>query len=202
MQPPSSDPSLREQARRRRAQQVQRRRLVLSICVLGLIVLVVGLVVGLSGGPEGADTASSTTAESTATPLVAATYNAELTGAESVPSVTTKATGSLTLTYDPDTAALTFVLDINGLTNPSLAAIYEGVEGARGIAVATLFAGPPIEGLFAGVLAEGSIDETQLTGGLTGKTVADLVTLIESGNAYVSVGNTSHPVDAIRGQID
>ena len=25
--------------------------------------------------------------------------------------------------------------------------------------------------------------------------------LIEAGNAYVSIGNTSHPIDAIRGQI-
>ncbi len=53
-----------------------------------------------------------------------------------------------------------------------------------------------------GVLAEGLILDEDLIGPLRGGTIADLITLIKSGNAYVSLGNKSHPVDAIRGQIN
>jgi hypothetical protein len=196
------DPAARERARRRRVQQVQRRRLVFGICVLGLIVVISALVVGLPRGSDTPSTTSSTGSQgSTTTSLVAATYTADLTGAQSVPAVRTEATASLALTYDPDAAALTFVLDVKGLTNPSVSTIYEGTPGAPGAAVLTLFAGPSKTGKFSGTLKEGTIKDADLTGPLQGKTVGDLIALIKAGNAYVSVGNTSHPVDAIRGQI-
>ena len=195
---PPLDPMAREQARRRRAQQVQRRRVVLGALVV-LVVLIVVLAIGLSGG--GGAAVSTTSTQSTETSLVAATYTAELTGAESVPSVKTASTGTLTLTYDPDAATLAFVLEIDGLTNASVATIYEGAAGTSGTAVLTLFDGPTESGVFRGELASGSVEAMSLTGTLTGATIGDLIALIEEGNAYVSVGNTSHPIDAIRGQI-
>jgi hypothetical protein len=195
------DPAARERARRRRVQQVQRRRLVFGICVLGLIVVISALVVGLPRGSNTSTTTTTETAGTTTTTLVAATYTADLTGAQSVPAVKTEATASLALTYDPDAAALTFVLNVKGLTNPSVATIYEGTAGASGAAVLTLFAGPSKKGVFSGSLAEGTIKDADLTGPLQGKTVGDLIALVKAGNAYVSVGNTSHPLDAVRGQI-
>ena len=195
---PPQDPLAREQARRRRAQKVQRRRVVLGAFVV-LVVLIVVLAIGLSG--DGGTAVSTTSTESTETSLAAATYAAELTGADSVPTVKTASTGTLTLTYDPDAATLTFVLDINGLTDTSVATIYEGTPGTSGTAVLTLFDGPTVTGVLRGELAAGSVEATSLTGTLTGATVGDLIALIEEGNAYVSVGNSSHPIDAIRGQI-
>ena len=64
-----------------------------------------------------------------------------------------------------------------------------------------MFAGPAEKADFSGVLAQGTIDETKLTGSLEGGTVGDLIALVKDGKAYVSVGTTAHPVDAIRGQI-
>lgn len=197
---PPRDPLDRERARRRRAEQIQRRRIVLAICIVGLIILIVAVAVASSG--DDGTAVSSTSSETTLTSLVAATYTADLIGDASVPPVKTKATASLTLTYDPGTENFVYVLDINGLTNPSVASIYEGAPGSRGIVVLPLFEGPTEEGLFSGVLARGTVEETSLTGTLAGGTVADLIALIEAGGAYVSVGNTSHPVDAIRGQIE
>lgn len=199
MEPTSSDSPARDQARRRRTQQVQRRRLVLAVCVLGLIILIVALAVALSGGSNTAGSTTSTT--STPTSLIAATYTAYLTGDESVPKVTTEATAAFSLTYDPDADTLTFVLEIDGLTNPSVANIYEGDAGENGVVVLSLFSGPTEEGRYSGKIAEGPVEDADLTGPLAGKTAADLIALIKEGRAYVSVGNTSHPVDAIRGQI-
>jgi hypothetical protein len=192
----------RERARRLRAEQVQRRRLALGVVVLGLIVLIVILVIALSGGNDQATT-TTTSSDGSDIGLTSANYSAKLNGAESVPPVTTSASADLILEYDATTKQLTFVLEItHQLKNPSTAAIYQGYEGTSGAVVYTLFAGPTIEGNFTGILADGTILDADLTGPLQGQTIADLIALIKDGQAYVSIGNTSHPLDAIRGQID
>ncbi len=201
MEPDSRDPSAIERERQRRAQQVYRRRLVLGVFLLGLIILIIVLVIACPGGSDETSTTSTVSSETTSTSLIAATYMALLTGDESVPPVNTESTGTLTLDYDPETPALTFLLEINGLSDTTSAAIYEGASGTNGTAVYTLFAGPTKEGQLQGELASGTIEDADLTGTLAGLTIGDLIALIKEGNAYASVGNKSHPVDAIRGQI-
>lgn len=200
---PEMDPIAQERARRRRKrqEQIQRRRLALGVSVLALIVLIVALAIALSGGD---DPSATTTTSTSVLPLESAQYTAELTGAESVPPVKTQATATFVMTYDPDSKELSFVLEITHvLTNPTLAAIYQGGPGTSGRLVYTLYvAGPGEEGSKTGILAEGVIDETELVGPLAGGTLADLIQLIKDGNAYVSIGNKSHPTDAIRGQIN
>ncbi len=195
------DPSTNDRERERRAKQVYRRRMVLGVFLLALIILIIILVVACPGGTDETGTSSTSTSESTTTSLIAATYTAVLTGDDSVPPVKTDSTGKLTLTYDPEIPALTFLLEIDGLTNTTVAAIYEGASGTNGNAVYTLFAGPTEEGQKYGELASGTIEDADLTGTLTGQTIGDLIALIKEGNAYASVGNKSHPVDAIRGPI-
>jgi len=208
----------RERARQRRAKQIQRRRLVLVLCVVGLIVLIVALAVGLSGD-DGQTTVSTTgttepgqTTETTegeggettsTSELSSATYVADLTGDQSVPPVSTQAAAELTLTYDKDEETLAFVLEVTSMiTRPNVATIYEGGAGTSGAAIVTLFAGPEEGTTFEGVLAEGFIEKEDLTGTMQGKSIPELVNLIASGNTYVSIGNASHPIDAIRGQIE
>ncbi len=114
----------------------------------------------------------------------------------------TAAEATLTLTYNEESKELSFVLEVtSSITNPSAATIYQGSSGASGTAVHTLFTGPTKEGTFVGTLVEGFIYDEDLIGPLRGGTIADLIALIEDGDAYVSISNTSHPVDAIRGQI-
>jgi hypothetical protein len=174
---------------------------VVAVFSLVLIILVVILVIACPGGSDETGTTSTESSETTSTSLIAATYTAVLTGDDSVPPVATESTGKLTLTYDPEVPALNFVLEIDGLTDTTVAAIYEGAAGTNGTAVYTLFAGPTKEGKLVGTLAEGIIEDADLTGTLAGQTLGDLIALIKEGNAYASVGNKSHPVDAIRGQI-
>jgi len=178
--------------------------LVLGVFVLALILLIVILIVVLSGDSGTGSGATSTVppSETTSTSLTAASFSAQLTGDQSVPSVTTNAKANFEATFDPETSVLSFSLELFGLTNPSVAKIYEGTPGTTGIPVYTLFAGPTVEGLYSGVISDGIVDETGLTGSLIGMTVGDLVAMMAAGDAYVSVGNTSHPEDAIRGQIE
>ena len=199
----SQDPLMRERARRRRARQVQRRRVVLVVGVLLLILIVVLAIVLSGGGKSTATTTTTGTGESTSTTLsaTAETFTADLTGAAEVPAVSTAATGSVTLDYDPAAATLSFTVNISQLTSPSTARIYQGKAGATGAAVLTLFSGPTKTGVFSGELNQGSVKDSDLTGSLKGKKIADLIALIGASNAYVSVGTTSHPNGAIRGQL-
>ena len=173
---------------------------------------------GLSGDDETGTTSTTESTETTSTTestettdgettttgeITSTTFSAELTGDQSVPPVATEARATLTLGYDADAETLTYVLDVvSMLTNPSSATIYEGAAGTSGAALVTLFPGPTETGEFTGVLAEGFIEEADLIGSLQGQTLADLVALLESGDTYVSIGNESHPIDAIRGQIE
>jgi hypothetical protein len=154
----------------------------------------------LSGG---SDSPTTTTTPSTSLPLESASYAADLSGSNSVPAVTTQAAATFSMQYLPETKELSWTLDItHSLTSPTLAAIYEGAPGATGAAVYTLYvAGEGEEGAKTGNLAEGVIDEADLVGPLQGGTIADLIQLVRDGSAYVSIGNKSHPVDAIRGPI-
>jgi CHRD domain len=190
----------RELHRQRRKEQVQRRRLVAGLCLLGLIIIIIVLVATCSGG-SGDDSTTTTSGETTSTTLGAAGYEAVLTGADAVPVVETNGSGTFLMTYDPEKEQLTYTLQVDELDNPSIANIYQGSEGEAGTAIYTLFGGPAADAGYSGILSDGTIKEDDLTGPLAGKTIGDLIALIKDGQAYVSVGTTDHPVDAIRGQI-
>jgi len=57
------------------------------------------------------------------------------------------------------------------------------------------------KGKFSGVLAEGAIADKDLMGPLQGKTVEDLVHVIQAEQAYVNVHTETNPDGEIRGQI-
>ncbi len=186
-------------ARRQHTAQVQRRRLVFFAGVVVLLVLIIVLAARSCGGDDGSG--ASTTGSTTAV-LPSAIYTADLTGADSVPAVTTQATAVLTLDYDSAAKEMAFTLELTyQISNASVATIGKGLPGEDGATVYTLFAGPAKEGNFDGILAQGTIAADDLTGPLQGGTIADLIALIEDGEAYVSIGNESHPIDAIRGPI-
>ena len=115
-------------------------------------------------------------------------YKASLTGAEEVPAVATQARGQAMLFLNADATELKFRIIVSNIENVTTAAIYMGATGATGPAVATLF-GPasPGGGKQNGVLVEGTITGASLIGPLQGRPLADLVTEILNGNAYVNV---------------
>lgn len=200
---PPRDPESREQARRLRRQQVRRRRIAAGIALLLLLALIIILLVLRPGCDDtSSPPSSSPTSTGQTTTTLAATNRAELTGANNVPPVDTQSTGTLSLAVDPAESIISFVLEVNGLTNTSVARIYQGTAGSNGEAIATLFDGPTKPGAFTGVVAQGSISQEDLTGPLAGQGIPELIALIQSGDTYCVVGNTSYPDGAIRGQIE
>lgn len=126
-------------------------------------------------------------------------FKADLSGSQEVPAVKTDATGDFKLTaYQKE---LSFELSVSGLMNVTGAYIQKGRKGENGPPIAGLFGGPTKDGAFSGILAEGTIKEESLLGELQGKKIADLVRLLESGNAYVNILTGTFPDGEIRGQI-
>ncbi len=156
-------------------------------------------------------TTSSTTSSSTTTSIRATTttevdltptFVAQLTGAEAVPAVTTDATGTLTMTVAEDGASVDYVFEVDNLSDLTVARVRVGAAGTSGDEILTLYPGPTIVGSFSGVVAEGSFTAAQLLGPLAGKTIADLVALLETGTVYLNVGTAANRNGELRGQLE
>ena len=147
---------------------------------------------------------SSTTGASAATGVTAVpgkTYTADLSGKDVVPAVETTATGSASFTVDATSTRIQFVLSVTNLTDVIAARVRVGKPGGNGSGVLILYPGPTRSGAFTGNLSGGSFSASTLIGILAGKTIADFVALITSGQAYVNVGTVKNPGGEIRGQI-
>lgn len=131
-------------------------------------------------------------------------FAADLTGAEEVPAVTTSATGQAEFVLNETGTALEFSIEIEDITNVFMGHIHMGARGVNGPIVVWLFprvpstTGPRFSG---DVEFSGTITAKDLVGPMQGKTLADLVALLRSGNAYANVHTNAHTGGEARGQI-
>jgi hypothetical protein len=129
------------------------------------------------------------------------TFTATMTGSEEVPPKNTQATGSAKFVSSSDGNSMTYrvrVAHINGVT---MAHIHSGSIGKNGPIVVTLFKSAAPTGPMNGPLSQGTITSANLEGPLKGKTISDLVKLINDGKAYANVHTQQNPKGEIRGQI-
>ncbi len=146
----------------------------------------------------------STTSASVATGVTAVpgkTYTADLSGKDVVPAVSTTATGVATFTVDDTGTRIQFALSGSNITDVIASRVHVGKPGSNGPGVLILYPGPTLGGTFSGNVSGGSFGPSALIGTLAGKTIADFVDLITSGQAYVNVGTVNNPGGEIRGQI-
>jgi CHRD domain len=129
---------------------------------------------------------------------------ATLAGNEQVPPVESSATGSFTLMPE-GRGKLAYTLDVNGLTDPTMAHLHMAAMGKDGPPVVWLYGDkmhPATKtGEVSGMLAQGTITAADLVGPMKGKTLADLMREIRMGNIYVNVHTKAHPAGELRGQV-
>ena len=211
-------PYLTRVVRRGRRRQ-QRRRWASAIAVVIVLAIVVALVIISLGDKKATNsTSTSTTPAAVSSPTSlragtttstagapttgAADYNAQLSGEQEIPPVSTSARGTLELTVAEDGASVEYVLTVTDITDVTVAKLHDGKAGASGPTIVTLYGGPGRSGVYSGVLAEGTFTAADLEGSLQRKKVADLVALVESGQVYLNVGTSAHIQGEIRGQIE
>jgi len=138
---------------------------------------------------------------------------ARLRGGNEVPARDTPAHGTAVFRLRRDGTELDFELAVHDIHNVVAAHIHLGAPAVNGPIVAFLFGpSPPGGGRREGVIARDTIRSGNLVGPLAGHPLADLVSEIRAGRAYVNVhtddgvppadtGPGDFPGGEIRGQI-
>jgi hypothetical protein len=128
-------------------------------------------------------------------------YVAHLSGDQEVPPAETNAVGQVKLQLNHDGSELYYKLIVANINNVRFSHIHLAPAGANGPIVVFLYPGPTIESV-NGILAEGIITSSDLTGPLTGQGLSDLIAKINDGQTYVNVHTDQVPGGEIRGQIN
>ena len=127
-------------------------------------------------------------------------YITVLNGKNEVPShPDVTATGISGFIVNSGNSKIWYQIEAEGLKGVTQAHIHSGKVGENGPVVATLFKGS--KDTVNGALVQGSITADKLEGPLKGKSISDLVNLIDKSSAYVNVHTQSFPDGEIRGQI-
>src|SRR5919108_1654572 len=127
-------------------------------------------------------------------------YITVLNGKNEVPShPDVTATGISGFIVNSGNSKIRYQIEAEGLKGVTQAHIHSGKVGENGPVVATLFKGS--KDTVNGALVQGSITADKLEGPLKGKSISDLVSLIDKSSAYVNVHTQSFPDGEIRGQI-
>lgn len=128
-------------------------------------------------------------------------FFANLRGAEEVPPVRTRASGSAIFLVNDTRAAIRFRLQVNNLRNFTQAHIHVGARGVNGPVVVFLF-GPVSRGISVNTgVVTGTITRGDLVGPLEGQSLSTLVQMMRRGNTYVNAHTEQFPNGEIRGQI-
>ncbi|MEX2283776.1 MAG: CHRD domain-containing protein [Gemmatimonadota bacterium] len=135
---------------------------------------------------------------------VATQFRAHASGSEEVPANDSRAQGNATFKLNDD-GTLSYKLIVANIENVTQSHIHQAARGVNGGIVVWLYpAAPPaqlIEGTSQGILAEGTITDAQVIGGLAGQGVAGLLEQMRAGNTYVNVHTSRFPPGEVRGQI-
>ena len=129
-----------------------------------------------------------------------ANFRAHLSGDEEVPPVETRAQGQAIFHLDREANRVDYTLIAANIEDVVASHIHCAPDGVNGPVGVTLFSGGPVSP--DGVLAEGAFEMPDVENGCGWSTLADVVTAMESGNAYVNVHTLANPPGEIRGQID
>jgi CHRD domain-containing protein len=115
---------------------------------------------------------------------------------------TSLATGRAVFWMDEHGGSVHFRLEVHNITGVFQAHIHLNGAGVNGPVVVFLFKSATPTGEVNGLLSEGTFTAADMIGPLTGHPLAELLTDIRSGDAYVNVHTLpNHPGGEIRGQI-
>jgi hypothetical protein len=136
------------------------------------------------------------------------TAEADLSGSEEVPSVSTDTTGDFTMEFDEDGDNMEFSLSVFDGNEITAAHLHCAEDGENGPVVVTLFEdddGTDVNGS----LASGSIDESDIedancnsTIGMDIESLSDLADAIDAGDIYVNAHSEAYPNGVARGQLE
>ncbi|MFL1011013.1 CHRD domain-containing protein [Flavisericum labens] len=133
-------------------------------------------------------------------------FPTHLSGDNEVPARETTATGQAIVRISKDESSIAFKLIVaNVSTDITGAHFHIAPAGSNGGVVVNLLNisdfPPETSAPVNGMLAEGTITASDLTGSLLDKPLSDLIMAIQTGNIYINVHTTTYPGGELRGQL-
>ena len=138
-------------------------------------------------------------------------FQADLTGAQEVPPVTTKTEGEFTISFNRDRTAANFRLNVEDGVAVTMAHLHCAPAGVNGPVVAFLFGAVPGGFDVDGRLAKFTLTNANITAVVAncvptiGKQITNLAELaqaMQEGKIYANVHTIAHPGGEIRGQVE
>ena len=129
-------------------------------------------------------------------------FTSNLNGQSEVPLVETNATGTSQFELNDDRDEMSYDLEVQDLEGVLFAHIHEGNNNENGPIIVTLFNESEPSNEVDGELASGDFTSDDFEGMLQGKTMTDLVNIMNSGDAYVNVHTEANPSGELRGTIE
>ena len=127
-------------------------------------------------------------------------FSASLKGANEVQPVATNATGNVNVKISKDESSIYYKVTVGNIDNVRASHFHMAPPGVNGPVVVTLFTDPRPAGRTNGVLAEGTISASDVTGLLAGDLDA-LIDRIRNGRIYVNVHTVEFPSGELRGNL-
>lgn len=134
--------------------------------------------------------------------VFAAKFTAIISGSDEVPPVDTNATGYTSFRTAANNTVIKYKVNVTGISNVTGAHINFGKAGANGDMIVDLFKDSKKNLIKQGMAIRGNITDADLVGPLKGKTLAELMSTMKNGDAYVSIDTPTQLNGEIRGQID
>lgn len=126
-------------------------------------------------------------------------FSTDLSGFSEVPQIFSGANGTAILSGNETT--LEYEIRVAGLENTTAVHISEGEETENGPILVTLFNSTEPISSIQGVLARGTITNSSLQGPMEGKSVKDLIELMNQNRTYININTTKFPQGELRGNI-
>lgn len=128
-----------------------------------------------------------------------ADFRAHLSGDEEVPPVDTQAQGEAIVEANDVGTELSFKVNVANIEDVVASHIHCAPDGVNGPVGVTLFSGGPVS--VNGTLAEGTVTATDAGNACGWDSVAEVLSAMHNGYAYVNVHTLANPPGEIRGQL-
>ena len=134
--------------------------------------------------------------------VFATKFTAIMLGSDQVPPVDTNATGYTSFRTAANNTVIKYKVNVTGISNVTGSHINFGKAGANGDMIVDLFKDSKKNLIKQGKAIRGNITNADLVGPLKGKTLAELMSTMKNGDAYVSIDTPTQVNGEIRGQIE
>ncbi len=134
--------------------------------------------------------------------VFAGKFTSSMSGSNEVPPINTGASGYTSFRTAANDTVIKYKVNVTGITSATGAHIHLGKTGTNGDVIVDLLKDSKNNPTKVGMVIRGNITEPESSGPMKGKSFAELISTMKSGDTCVNIHTQNHPNGEIRGQIE